>query len=425
MFDGTGDNDEIKRLRRDTFNSDYIDSIYNSGVTKDSNGNVIGRYKTAINEHYIGNDNVSNRTTYYNNSDTDSSMSEGKYNNGSYSYFTKDMGLDDSVATNILNSSNIYTVDQIYNNRFNKFSRYGLLDMTNSHTTSREYLFFSKPDLNLVNTANPLILSDPLSGIPFFQNALKQFPSCMFSLQQTYDSYKIGGTVPFNFRNKFIPMLSNQVSSTLDLDGITASETQNNTNLYQITTTYRDGSEVSDCGSSFTLEFNDTRYLDVYMLFKIYDEYFREKYKRDIIPVKISYIDDKIIPECMSIWKIIVDETNTIIYYAKATGVTPMSVPRDAMSNFEGGIKETISFKAQFVKDLDPISLIELNHLSAISLGLTNKTLANKAMLTLKDSKLTIGANTEWGSVPYIGKVGKRHGATNADGELYKLMWVK
>ena len=87
-------------------------------------------------------------------------------------------------------------------------------------------------------------------------------------------------------------MLSNQVSSTLDLDGITAGETQNNTNLYQITTTYRDGSEVSDCGSSFTLEFNDTRYLDVYMLFKIYDEYFREKYKRDIIPVKISYIDD-------------------------------------------------------------------------------------------------------------------------------------
>ena len=61
----------------------------------------------------------------------------------------------------------------------------------------------------------------------------------------------------------------------------------------------------------------------------------------------------------------------------------------------------------------------------AISLGLTNKSLANKAMLTLKDSKLTIGANTEWGSVPYIGKVGKRHGATNADGELYKLMWVK
>ena len=117
MFDGTGDNDEIKRLRRDTFNSDYVDSIYKPGKTKDSNDKVIGRYKTAIKEHYVGNDNVSNRTTYEN-SDTDSSMSEGKYNNGSYSYFTKDMGLDDSVATNILNSSNIYTVDQIYNNRF-------------------------------------------------------------------------------------------------------------------------------------------------------------------------------------------------------------------------------------------------------------------------------------------------------------------
>ena len=51
-------------------------------------------------------------------------------------------------------AANLYD-PQFYNrNRFNKFARYGMLDITNNHQGSREYLFFSKPDLHIFDVNN-------------------------------------------------------------------------------------------------------------------------------------------------------------------------------------------------------------------------------------------------------------------------------
>ena len=219
------------------------------------------------------------------------------------------------------------------------------------------------------------------------------------------------------------------------MPGISAGETQNNINLYQIGTSYRDGSEISDCNYEFALEFKDTKYLDVYMFFKAYDEYVRQEYLREIRPTKYSYITDKINSKQFSIWKIIVDDTNTVMFHAKTIGVSPTSVPRDTMSNFEANsIRTTIQFKGQFIRDMNPIHLQELNHLTALSLGMTEKELnniiysngvgKNGIILPLFD-KDNNAPNTEWGSYPYIIKGAKRHDSTNTEGEFYKLIWLK
>lgn len=300
----------------------------------------------------------------------------------------------------LMQGTTLTSPESMFSNRFNKFSRYGYLDPTHELVTgTREYLFFSKPDLNLVNTSAVDSINPILSDVPFFNEAFNRYKLSYYSLQQYYSNNNRLNSNGFNIdlRNKYINLLSNMVTSSFDLSDISATDVLNNQNLYQVNTSYREGSLPSDLQYDFSLEFKDTKYLDVYMLFKIYDEYFRYKYMLEISPTRYDYIVNKIYPEALSIWKIITDDTGRIMYWAKATGCTPMSVPRGTISNIEGNIKFTINWKAQFIKDMDPINLSELNYLTASSM---NRNLASD---TFNDCEIMpISNNETWVGYPLI-----------------------
>lgn len=345
---------------------------------------------------------------------------------------------------NIRQGTTLYPVHDMLVNRFAKFARYGFLDPVNENSGAREYLFFSKPDLHLFNDGGT-ILNPELKSISFFHEAFKRYRYSMHCLQQYYGAATI---LPSNIgslseavklNSRFIPLLSNQVSSSLDLPTISATEITNNQNLFSINTSYREGSEINDCAYDFSLEFQDTKYLDTYMFFKIYDEYVRAKYKVEVTPNRDEYIMSKINPELFSIWKIIVDDTNRIIFWAKAIGVSPMSVPRDTMSNFEtNGIKFTINMKAQFVKDMDPTNLFELNHLTAQSLGQNTRLLYEpdtwrRLALPLSSTNNFNMADTSWAAYPFVvldNRSPARSGQTDSiissdsDHKFYRLMWL-
>lgn len=352
---------------------------------------------------------------------------------------------DDMIGDDILSNA-----EDMLNNRFNRFSRYGYLDPSGELITgAREYLFFSKPDLNLVNKYNISSINKPLANSPFFNEAFRNYKLSYFSLQQTFGvSYdnstgtaSIDG-LPINLRTKYIPLLSNMVTSTLDLPDISATDVTNNQNLYQTNTSYREGSLPSDLQYDFSLEFKDTKYLDVYMLFKIYDEYIRYKYMAEILPTRMEYIFNKIYPEPLSIWKIIVDDTGRIMYWAKATGCTPMSVPRSTISNIEGNIKFTVNWKAQFIRDMDPINLAELNYLTSCSLGVyaagndVNNIINNTMVITDvmhasdNDNNIAVGNGPTWVGYPYVmsyhdhNPVRTGHHTMKSDNRFHKLVWV-
>lgn len=311
--------------------------------------------------------------------------------------------------------------DDMLKNRFGRFSRYGYIDLSGEYLTgTREYLFFSKPDLHLFQPDGSLY--SPLMSNPFLVEAFNHYRFSFYQLQQSYGAQVLNNvsSETINLHSKFIPILSNMCTSTLDLGDITASDVEGNRNLYQINTTYREGSITSDLGYDFSIEFKDTKYLDVYTLFKIYDEYCRHKYMTEIEPVKMEYIMNKIYPEALSVWKIIVDDTDRIMYWAKATGCTPMSVPRGSMSNFEGIVKLTINWKAQFVKDMDPMNLLELNNLTKMSLG-------NSSGISFA---LPSGGET-WVGYPYIVTDGELHTQSrtgdyeaSSTQKFYKLVWI-
>lgn len=312
--------------------------------------------------------------------------------------FTQD-DLKDMISDSVLSSA-----EDMLENRFNRFSRYGYLDPAHELITgAREYLFFSKPDLHLVNVDSPDLMYSELENVPFFNEAFNRYKLSYYSLQQYYggkSSILSSDGLPIDLSSKYISLLSNMVTSSFDLSDITASEVTNNQNLYQINTSYREGSLSSDLQYDFSLEFKDTKYLDVYMLFKIYDEYFRYKYMLEIMPTRYEYISNRIYPEALSIWKIITDDTGRIMYWAKATGCVPMSVPRGTISNIEGNIKFTVNWKAQFVKDMDPVQLSEINYLTAKSIGIKYN---NFSKSIFDDCKVVpISNNQTWVGYPLI-----------------------
>lgn len=329
------------------------------------------------------------------------------------------ISFDKSELENMTSDSVLSSPEDMLENRFNKFSRYGYLDPTHELVTgAREYLFFSKPDLHLVNVDNPYFMYDVLENVPFFNEAFNRYKLSYYSLQQYYNgkSYIQSNGLPIDLSNRYISLLSNMVTSSFDLSDINASDVTNNQNLYQINTSYREGSLSSDLQYDFSLEFKDTKYLDVYMLFKIYDEYFRYKYMLEIMPTRYDYIANKIYPEALSIWKIITDDTGRIMYWAKATGCTPMSVPRGTISNIEGNIKFTVNWKAQFIKDMDPVQLSEINYLTAKSMGINynnfNKSIFNNTKYDDSGNPifnssnnceiLPISSNQTWAGYPLI-----------------------
>lgn len=236
---------------------------------------------------------------------------------------------------------------------YNKFCRFGYIDPYNTVETTREYIFFTKPDLHIFSGNNENTLNPQISE-PMFKDAFDMKRDTLKQLQMSL----IGN------RNPFMNLLSATVRSSLDLPGISASETESAANVSGEFLGIRRTSNTSDHNHEFSLEFEDTKWLDVYMTFKLWDEYYKLKHAGNVTPTNRNYILNKVAYDQISIYKFIVaEDMETIIHYSKLWGVYPTSVPRDVFNNMEGVLKVPIDFKAQFVKDMDPLIISDFNKL--------------------------------------------------------------
>lgn len=292
---------------------------------------------------------------------------------------------------------------------YNKFARFQYLDPYNRLNTTREYVFFTKPDLNIYRsnstTLNTEQGSGGVGGLPIFQSASKTIPEVLQQLQ--YSS---------NTRYPFVNILSNSKKSNLELPSISAgSDIETSANLYGTTMAYRNTSFISDENFEFSMEFEDTKFLEVYMFFKLYDEYERKKIYGIVSPPTDAYVVNRILHDQMSVFKFIVGEDGeTIIFFAKLYGVYPKSVPREAFSDMpeDGNLRFSVQFHATFVEDMDPLILTDFNILSR-----TIRSSGKPADIYNADLAGSIG---DWYSAPYI-ESSKSSKGPNAI--QYKLKW--
>lgn len=288
---------------------------------------------------------------------------------------------------------------------YTKFNRFGYLDPYNNLGTTREYIFFTKPDLHIFKDGDTANLNTELSSEPIFIDAKERYLDVLKQLQISNK----------NNNSPFINIIYNRVDSTIELPTITATDVEGPSTIYGDDIPYRWSSENSDNNHEFSLDFEDTKYLEVYMLFKIWDEYERKKCKGAVSPPNENYIINKILHDQVAAYKIIVGEDGeTIIFFAKLWGVYPKKVPREVFSNLaeENKLRFTVDFNATFVEDSNPVIINEFNNLVSGYTG-TELPIYNK----------TIGhIDGTWAKMPYIEYDNTTNKTINTR-PMYKLKW--
>ena len=176
----------------------------------------------------------------------------------------------------IKRSHGIYNRDDI--NIFSKRYRFGLNNPYESVSTTREFLFITKPDLNIFsrdNISGALTgeVNEVLSSIPYWRELIEKHIDVIRQLQMSID----GKRDPFNH------LLENMCISNLSVPGLDAETIETPNNMYGVGFSYRGSSEASNDNFDFDLEFKDTKYLPVYQFFKAYEEYqtLKQIYKKD------------------------------------------------------------------------------------------------------------------------------------------------
>ena len=256
----------------------------------------------------------------------------------------------------ILHSNGLFRRDEIdlFNNRY----RFGIMDPYRQLSSAREYLFFTKPDLNIYPRG--------AGGQPSGQLAkyLQTQPEWL-ELEANHKEVLKCLQASLDNSNPFNHLLGNTVSSNLEVPGLSSDVIETANSMYGVNVQYHGSSEASNDNFDFSLEFKDTKLLDVYSYFKGYELY-HELAHHGVLEPWIKYVWFHILYDQFSIYKFMVDEDGeTVVYYGKAYGVYSKSLPRDIFTNtdFSDGISYSVDFHAFQYRDMNPQILGEFNNL--------------------------------------------------------------
>ena len=196
--------------------------------------------------------------------------------------------------------------DRLRMGLFDKFTRIPALDPYNAVLGTKEYIFITKPDLCLLDGTN---LNPAIGYNVFLSEATKNYLPVMRQLQSSSQPYS----------TPFMTILSNSLTSSMDLSSISADSVETSSNIMGTKISYRGSSYKSDDDHDFSLEFEDNKYLDIYMLFKIYDEYERHKCNGSIDLASqehwLNYITNRVLHDQMTIYKFILDDSGSRMIY--------------------------------------------------------------------------------------------------------------
>lgn len=287
---------------------------------------------------------------------------------------TKDeLNRSSSLLAKTMRANGIYAKsDMDYNNSFYRMKRIDPYYMVEGAT---EMLFFVKPDLNIVDSSGNLINFNYTytDGSP--NGSYDTMAANAGTANIPYFRWlKDAGYTDSVFKNlsyrasscPFMRILTNRKSSNMDIPDIVADEMESAQNLYGTRIYYPKSSMKSDEDAEFSIEFEDTQFLEIYNLFKAYDMYRQFKWMGMIAP-ESKYTQYKILHDHMGIFKFLIDnDGETLLYWAYATGVYPKSISRSALSEIQdkGSLRITVTFKLSgWFSDMEPNILAHFDHL--------------------------------------------------------------
>ena len=189
-------------------------------------------------------------------------------------------------------------------------------------------------------------------------------------------------------------ILSNRKTSNMDIPDIQVEELETAINMFGTKILYPKSSMPSDEGHSFTVEFEDTRFLEVYNLFKVWDIYEQGKWLGILGPAAHLYRASsdggvgrstvyttyakhcfyKILNDHIRVFKFLVDnDGETILHMSSAIGCYVSNISRSTFSEIQdrGPLKISISFKISgWFEDNTPSIANDFNALISMPLVL-------------------------------------------------------
>ena len=233
---------------------------------------------------------------------------------------------------------------------FQKFNRFKTAFPDIHLTKSFSYVFFTRPDLNILDSSGllPQFKNDP-TFYYLYQNNPKLLKSLTKELDPSHD---------------FHPFLSNSAESfELSDEFIKTIEHGETLTGYKIQ--YGKHNIESNSAGTFSVSYTDDSDFAVYKTHKAWMEYISKVYRGEVSP-KRDYIVKKILDYACSVYYFICGpDGETILFWAKYFGVFPTNTPSSASSWVKGSQVKlpqfTINYAYSFKEDCNPLSLAEFN----------------------------------------------------------------
>ena len=266
--------------------------------------------------------------------------------------------LSNSKFNSIINEEALLTGDNT--DHIIKFNRFDIPEGFTYLNGLRGYLFFTRPDLNILNGSG--VLNDTLANVAgyreMFKNGSNVDRMIIKSLQQDTD-----------FDSPYLPVLSNQIKGYTPedqtLDSYEKGDTHHGSKIR-----YGKHSTVSRTSGSFSLSVEDTSFLSVYKLISIWTDYIERVFIGDTDP-KETYIKNGILDYAVSVYYIATKlDGAEIMYWEKQVGVIPKNRPDSAFGTTKGQVTSpeySLQFECSLKSRssiLDPHVLSEINTLS-------------------------------------------------------------
>lgn len=231
----------------------------------------------------------------------------------------------------------------------------------NELTSTCTYVFFVRPDLNIIDSnTNKLISTSKKGYLSNGSPSIDQYFKWMNSVFPNVLGQLSGSRVK---GHDFMPMLTGRVES-INLPDYKIKDYKLTQPYSGYNMPYASHALESITGGEFEVTFRDDADLIVLKLFQCW-LYYINGVTRNMFSPKAAYLRNNKVDYCTSVYVITCKaDASEIIHWVKYTGAFPTTAPHSNMSfNLRGGTnnKITIPFAYFHQEPLNPLSLIDFN----------------------------------------------------------------